>query len=54
VPGFVDTREGEVAVLPDLAVDVAAVCLDGSVSRCIEREALAVVYCEGGFLAPKA
>lgn len=54
VPGFVDAREGEVAVLPDLAAGVAAVCLNGSVLRYIEREALAVVYCEGVFLAPKA
>lgn len=35
VPGFVDAREEEVAVLPDLAADVAAVCLDGSVLRYI-------------------
>jgi len=51
---FIDAREEEVVVLPNLIVDVAAVCLNESVLRYIKREALTVVYCEEVFLALKA
>lgn len=43
VPSLVDAREGEVAVLPHLAADVAAVGLDVLVPSGMERCRLAVV-----------
>ena len=42
VAGLEDTREGEVAILPDLAADVGVVGGDVGVSRVVEFFALAV------------
>jgi len=47
VAGFVDAREGEVAVLTDLATGVGGVGTDAGVAGCAEGGGGGVVYGEG-------